>query len=173
MRTIIVFALVLGPPAIGADFRGTEFGSSCADVEARERTLGSRPVPVDSTNGGAYRFNGRVSDREVSITYLCNDGKLALGDYHFPAGTYDDAVADFLAAYSSLLSLYGAPSLAYAQHGDSSAQVAVPSVGAAIRDEYHASWVTKNAVIHVDLISHGDYAGDNWHAMVVTSPAGK
>jgi hypothetical protein len=157
---------------MGADFRGTEFGSPCAAVEEREKALGSEPDP---SNGSGYRFKGRAFDRHVFISYLCKDGALALGDYHFPAGRYNDAVSDYLAAYDFFLALYGPPLMAYARHREfaAAAQLAVPSVGAATRDEYHASWNAQGLSVHVDLIAHGDYAGENWHAMVVTTPARK
>ena len=116
MRSLLVAApFVLASPAFGNDFRGTEFGSPCAAIEAREKALGSEQVPISASNGSAYRFTGRAFDRDVSITYLCKDGVLVIGDYHFPQGKYDDAVVDYLAAYNFLLSVYGAPVSAYAQ----------------------------------------------------------
>jgi hypothetical protein len=173
MRTLIVAALVLAPPAIGADFRGTELGTTCAAVEEREKALGSQQVPVSATGSGssAYRFKGRAFDRDVWITYLCKDGSLALGDYHFPEGKYDDAVVDYLAAYNFFLSLYGAPFITDARHDAHLTPDAVPAVGAAKRDEYNASWRAPDIYIALTLMARGDYAEDKWLAfMAVRTP---
>jgi hypothetical protein len=78
-----------------------------------------------------------------------------------------------LAAYSALLSLYGAPLFAYARHGDPTARTVVPAVGGATRDEHHATWRTEGLSIHVDLMARGEFAEDNWFAMVVTTPLGE
>jgi hypothetical protein len=135
--------------------------------------LGSEQIPVDAINGTAYRFKGRAFDRDVWITYLCKDGALRLGDYRFPEGKYDEGVIDYLAAYNTLVSVYGPPFMAYAQHGEMTAELVVPVTGAATRDEYHASWKVQGLSVHVDLKAHGDYADGNWHAGVVVTPAGK
>lgn len=170
MRTLLIATLFLALPVVGADFRGTEFGSSCAAVEEREKALGSES-PVVSVNGDAYRFKGQAFKRDVWITYLCKDGKLSSGDYHFFAqGRYEDAVGAYLVVFGSLSSLYGAPSVAYARHDDGTVQFDSPSVNSSIRDEYTASWRTPDLFIGLALRARGDYSGDNWHTMVVVAP---
>lgn len=173
MRTLLFAALVLAQPAIGSDFRGTEFGHSCAGVPEREKALGSELVQV-SVDGNAYRFKGRAFDRDASvIIYLCKEGALSLGHVQFPEGKYPDAVADYLAAHNLLVSLLGAPVLGYARHRDSRAELAVPAVGAATRDEYYAFWRAQEISVSLFLMTRRDYSEDSWFAMVVTTPARK
>jgi len=175
MRSFLVAGLVLAPPAICADFRGTEFGSTCAAIEAREKALGSEQIRANLSKGQAYQFNGRAFDRDVLIIYLCKNGILALGHLQFPYGTYDEAVDNYLTTYNLFLSVYGAPFITYAKHGATmtTTDFVVPEVGAATRDEYHAAWRAQGLSIRVDLMARRDRAEDTWFAAVVTTPVGE
>jgi hypothetical protein len=158
MRALITGLLIIAPPAIAADFRGTPLGGSCAGIEVLEDALGSQKGWSDP---GVKAFRGRAFDRDVTIIYLCEKDTLAVGDYLFPMQEYDVAVADFTAAYANFSSAYGAPSNVFP-----SDSAPFPSVGASAPKEYGASWVTDELHVHVRLIPAGDGSRHNWHVMV-------
>ena len=170
MRTLAVSLLLLASPAFSADFRGTAFGSSCESVDAREKSLGSEHAAWNKSGPDFHTYKGRVFDRDAYILYLCKGGVLSIGDYHFPKRKYEDAVADFLAAYGHFSSAYGSP---FTEDSEGQKDMYVPlfpSAGSTERKEYHASWKADGLYIHVDLLLDGDRAGPNWLAMVVMSP---
>jgi hypothetical protein len=166
MRALLLAGLVLPVSAIAADFRGTEFDSPCALIEDRERALGSQRIPANLAKGPGYRFNGRVLDRDAQIIYLCKDGVLKVGNYVFSDPKYDDAVADYIAAYGQYSSAYGSPTLVYSKPG---IPPVFPAVGAAEPSNYHASWHLDDLVVHVDFLHHSDDTGPTWHVWVVIS----
>jgi hypothetical protein len=166
MRALLVVGLVLPIPAIAADFRGTEFDSSCALIADREKALGSQQIPANLAKGPGYRFNGRVLDKDAQIIYLCKDGVLKVGNYVFSDPKYDDAVADYIAAYGQYELAYGSPTLVYSKPGITPV---FPAVGAAEPNNYHASWHLDDVVVHVDLLHHSDDTGPTWHVWVVIS----
>jgi hypothetical protein len=166
MRALLVVISLLAPPVIAADFRGTDFGSPCAAIDEREIAAGSNHGPWIQRGPGAYPFMGRAFERDVRITYLCRDGVLKLGDYHFPPRRYDDAVSDFAAAYSFYSSAFGSPLMVYSKPGVSPV---LPAVGTAAPADYHVTWRAEGYWIHLDIMLHGDAAGTNWQVMAIVS----
>jgi hypothetical protein len=167
MRTLLVICLLIGSQALAADFRGTEFGSSCAAIAARESALGSKPAQWSWSGPGFHPFLGSIFDRPVYILYLCRNDTLAIGDYHFLKHKYDDALADFLAAHSYFSSIYGSATLASSPGKTGPAAEVFPSQG--VPEEFTMTWITAELIVHVDLLVDGDRSGQNWRATVVIS----
>jgi hypothetical protein len=168
IRTQIAALAILASPAIAADFRGSELGGPCSSISERERALGSKELG-DPSLLDQHRFAGRVFDRGVSITYLCKDGALALGDYHFTLHVYDDAVSDFDASYAWLTATYGAAFIEYPSDQKNWNDIQFPRAGNEPRG-YQASW--RGPGFHASLALHatGDRAGPNWQVIVVVTP---
>jgi len=153
---------------MGADFRGSELGGPCSSISEREQVLGSKETG-DLSRLDYHRFRGRVFDRDVVITYLCNDGSLTLGDYHFSLHLFDDAVSDFDAAYTWLSATYGVPFVEYPSNQRDWGDKQFPRAG----DEpkgYNASWRGQEFHASISLVAVGDRAGPNWHVFVVVTP---
>jgi hypothetical protein len=167
---ILIFALaILASPAMAIDFRGSEFGGPCSSISEREHALGSREMG-DPSSHDQHRFTGRVFGRDVLITYLCKDGSLALGDYHFSRHLFADAVPDFDAAYTYLSATYGAPFFQYSsdQKGLDD-ETLLPRAGDKPKT-YSASWKGSGFHANLALVVLGDRAGPNWQAFVVFTP---
>jgi hypothetical protein len=103
MRYIGLLFVALTVPAISADLRGTELGSSCEAITGREMALGSaRPLLHQETNTSALRFEGRELARDVSIVYICKNGIFEIGSYRLSRAPFDAAAEFFGAAYDAI-----------------------------------------------------------------------
>lgn len=109
MKAAALALLVVGP-AVGGDFRTLDFGEKCDNLESMEAAFGSRPVEWPKLDQSEmHAFDGTAFEREVTIGYLCSDGRLLTGNYFFPFEDRQTAVASFEAVHKQLSRIYGTP----------------------------------------------------------------
>jgi hypothetical protein len=80
-------------PVVAADFRALDFNASCADVAAKEASLGSTPYTEQLPSGFQYAFNHREMNRDVIVGYACRDGRFFRGAYIFMVKDEAEATA--------------------------------------------------------------------------------
>jgi hypothetical protein len=148
------------------EFRGTQFGESCAAVPTREGALGSRPVDWQNPSPRKLTFEGSALGRRAYIIYLCPKDLLALGDLHFPRDHYNAAAADFRTAFAHFQSLYGEPFLV-SPDPQSGADHVTPDEEPAEGRGYTAMWRVGALRVTVAIIRDGARGSANWQAFVV------
>jgi hypothetical protein len=95
MLTRCIVLALLSAPVGAADFRGLNFGDSCASVPSREEARGSIAIPWKSPSGADISriFKGREYERDLTIVYFCSDGGLLGGNYFFQSEPLDAQTA--------------------------------------------------------------------------------
>lgn len=147
---------LLPASALAAEFRGLQFGASCATVQESELARGSTQIEWEAVRGSAvYAFLGRGLDRDLMFNYLCEDGYLSLGNYYLPVETLDAAIASYVSAQSHLIDVHGAP-------------VAGPSTRANPEDPrgYMTMWSTDGLGIIMALMPSFAHEQQGWRVFV-------
>jgi hypothetical protein len=168
MRLLILLGIFATSTAFAQEFRGTQFGESCAGVPARESGLGSRPVDWQNPSPQKLTFEGSALGRRAYIIYLCPKDLLALGDLHFPKEHYKAAAADFRAALVHFKSLYGEPFVVSPDPQPGTEQL-VPDGEPVEGRSYNAMWRVGSLNVTVAMILDGARGSANWQAFVVMS----
>jgi hypothetical protein len=170
MRWLSILLIVLAAPVAAADFRVLNFGAPCADAKRLEEALGSQQI-TERSGPNQQTFNGKVFASTVTIMYLCQDGHLILGDYHFTKQTLEDAVATFRRVYDGLVALYGMPYVDRSpwQYGYASFD---PRAVASEPQKYSAAWHDGRVFLSVAIGSASkDKAAPDWQVFVAFSPS--
>jgi hypothetical protein len=171
MRWLPLVLSLLATPAAAADFRVLNFGGSCAAAPELEKALGSVQIPSQS-GPNQQTFKGRVFDREATIMYLCQEGKLVLGNYLFPKQAFEAALEGLHHVYDGLTSTFGVPYIDSSpwQYGSA---ISDPRVVASDPSMFMAAW--RDARVHVNTAIHSasrDKTGVDWAVLVVFSRPG-
>jgi hypothetical protein len=167
MRAVLLTATLVVSSAFGQDFRGTRFGESCGSVVAREIALGSRQVPWSNPSPEKLTFEGTALGRRSYILYLCPNGILAIGDYHYPKGRYQSALADFKAVLTYFRSLYGSPAFLSEAHPSAD----WPPEHEPSRDrQFSTAWFVGDLHVSNALVFNGTSGPAEWETVVVIDP---
>jgi hypothetical protein len=165
---IAVLLLAASMPAVGADFRLLDFGASCAAIEAKEAALGSTRTEWPKIDAAEmYAFKGTAFKSQVTIGYFCSNDSLLAGNYFFPKGELDAALASYEVAHKELVSEYGAPFL------DDSRWM-TPMDSRWLKGDpknYSTTWKTPRAWIHLSILPLRDEGKTQWQlAVMYTKP---
>lgn len=161
LRGLSVVATVIAWPASAADFRALDFGSPCDAIQSFEESQGSVPIPGDTLTGGELiAFRGRAFERDVSIVYLCIQGRLAAGHHLLPAEEFERVVKSFGEIRAALAAVHGDPFL------DTS-----PRTVNVDATKYVAAWRTPRVRISLSLVPQRKGPSPDWQVFVMTSAA--
>ena len=158
LRCLPVVAPVIAWPAVAADFRALDVGSRCDAIRSFEESQGSVPIPWHTVPGEELEaFRGRAFERDVSIVYLCIEGRLVAGHYLFPSEDFERVVKSFAEIHAALAAAYGEPFL------DTS-----PRTPHADATKYVAAWRTPRVRVSLSLVPQRKQSS-NWQVFVMTS----
>jgi len=160
----IVFATT---QASSADFRVADFGSPCALVPERELSLGLETITPDPPRPCQRIFKGQAFDREVAITYVCEEGKFVSGAYTFHNESFDDALKSLHAVYDNLSRTYGVP------YVDSSPwqQGPEPHFPQADPGKYLIAWRDERVMTSIVMVADESPGSEKWRVFVHVTPS--
>jgi len=165
---IVVLLLAVSTPTVGADFRLLEFGASCTAIDTKEAGLGSTKTDWPKLDAAEmHAFKGMAFQAQVTIGYFCSNDLFLAGNYFFPKGDVDEALANYEAVHKELVSTYGAPFL------DNSRWMA-PMDSRRLQGDprkYSTTWKTPRAWVHLSILPLRDEARTKWQlAVMYTKP---
>lgn len=114
LLTFLAGAVLLTGPAVAADFRVLDFGTSCDQIPALESARGSGNFDGKLPSGYQFAFRIREMDRDALAVYACDGGKLFRGGYIFEAKDEADATALYTSIKKRVTRELGAPSYDFA-----------------------------------------------------------
>lgn len=168
MRWLGLALSLLATPVAAADFRVLDFGGSCEAAPKLEKALGSAQIPSQS-GPNQQTFKGSVFDREATIMYMCQEGRLVLGNYLFPKQTFEAALESLHHIYDGFTSIYGVPFVDSSpwQYGSASSDpLHLVSPDPVM---YMAAW--RDARVHLSLFVRSasrDKIAADWSVLVVS-----
>ena len=171
MKPILAVAVLLAlltATVNASDVRVLNIGDSCADVEAKEAALGSKPIPWGRISGAsAHAFKVRDFDGDVELMYLCYDDKLFTGNYVWRFELLDNAANSFRSVHDQLVRAYGTPFLDTPPwHVRDRAQ---PAIITSEPSAYATDWRTSRIHAHLMIVRNRGDIG--WHVTLVIGPA--
>jgi len=167
VRTVVLI-LAISSPAVGADFRLLDFGASCTAIDAKETALGSTKTEWPKLDAlEMHAFNGTAFQAQVTIGYLCSNDSFLAGNYLFPKGELETALAEYEAVHKELVSTHGVPFL------DSSPWM-TPMDSRWLQSDpkrYSTTWKTPRAWVHLSILPLRDEGKSQWQlAVMYTKP---
>ena len=157
MRTLLFLLAVLPSIATAADFRVIDIGGPCNAVRGLEEAQGSVSIPWKHVEGADLQaFRGWAFDREVSILYLCRNGRLYSGTYFLPPEHVEQALASYDRLYDALVASYGQPF--YTPPGAEAHSITADPKKRSV------SWDTARVYVHLQLSSDSDADPQTWRA---------
>jgi hypothetical protein len=150
---IAILLLVVSTSAVGADFRLLDFGASCAAIDAKEAALGNATAEWQKLEEvEMHAFKGSAFQAQVIIGYYCSNDSLLAGNYYFPKGDLEIALAHYEVAHKELASTYGVPFL------DDSRWMA-PMDSRWLQEDprkYSTTWKTPRVWVHLSILALHD-----------------
>ena len=170
MRYAWIVAPVLAWPVSAADFRASDFGSSCAPVRELEEAQGSVQIPWKTVKDGELlAFTGQAFERDVSIVYRCIGDQLVAGSYHLPFEDFSGVVKSYGEVRGRLVAVHGKPFLDTSPWSLSTDPDEDPRAVLSDPVKYMTIWKTPRIRISLSLMPRENNSKNDWRIFVMTS----
>ena len=162
MRTLVSILAILAGPTWAGDFRGSDFGESCAEVKAQELSIGSKFETTFNKDPESLHFRGNAFGREVVFTNLCPRGLLSGGSDAFRIEPLQAARESYAKIFREIVQTYGAP-FDDNSPGRKSPYPAMPDPA---EFNYMTSWKTPRVFITIGIWKAESEEPDTWRVIV-------
>ncbi len=170
MRYAWIVAMLLAWPVSAADFRASDFGSSCAPVPELEEAQGSVQIPWKTVKDGELlAFTGQAFERDVSIVYRCIGGQLIAGSYLLPFEHFSGVVKSYGEVRERLVGIHGEPFLDTSPWSYSVDPGEDPRAVQSDPVRYMTIWKTPRIRISLSLMPRENSSNSDWRIFVMTS----
>lgn len=168
----LILLAFLSNPVCAADFRGLNFGDTCAGAGEKEKELVSVSGLLKQVSGAdTQTFQAREHGPNLVMTYFCPKGNLLTGNYSLPIEQSDDAVKPYRGTGDRSVLTDGSPVL------DSSPLLVGTDteflLGGPGRTKYSAGWRTSRALIMISIMPNQPWEVRSWRSFVLLGQTSK